>query len=74
MKSIVISIAALVLLSAAALAGELVSVSGASKVALDGYDPVAFFHPCPVRGLLKTSYRQVARRFVAGRLLARCLI
>ena len=42
MKKIVISLAALVLLSAAALAAELVNVSGASKVALDGYDPVAF--------------------------------
>jgi len=35
--------AALVLLSAAALAGELGNVSGASKVAVGGYDPVAFF-------------------------------
>jgi hypothetical protein len=42
MKRRVISIAALVLLSAAALAGEPVSVSGASKVAVGGYDPVAF--------------------------------
>jgi hypothetical protein len=32
-----------VLLSAAALAGELVNVSGASKVAVDGYAAVAFF-------------------------------
>src|SRR5215469_9603198 len=51
MKRIVTSIAALVLVSAATLAGELVNVSGASKVALDGYDPVAFFiESKPVNG------------------------
>ena len=51
MKRIVISLAALVLLSAAALAGELVNVSGASKVALNGYDAVAFFSDSkPVNG------------------------
>lgn len=51
MKRIVTSIAALLLLSTAALAGELVKVSGASKVALDGYDPVAFFTESkPVNG------------------------
>ena len=51
MKRIFTSIAALVLLSAAALAGELVNVSGASKVALNGYDPVAFFTDSkPVNG------------------------
>ena len=51
MKRIVTSIAALLLLSTAALAGELVNVSGASKVALDGYDPVAFFTDSkPVNG------------------------
>jgi YHS domain-containing protein len=37
------SIAALVLLTTSAFAGELVNVAGASGIALDGYDPVAFF-------------------------------
>ncbi len=51
MKTIVQFIAALMLLSASALAGELVNVSGASRVALNGYDPVAFFTDAkPVNG------------------------
>ena len=32
-----------VLVAGAAVAGELVNVSGASRIALSGYDPVAFF-------------------------------
>ena len=43
MKNMFQSIAALVLLPASAFASDLVNVSGASKVALSGYDPVAFF-------------------------------
>ena len=43
MKSIIQSIAALVLLSTSAFAGNLVNVSGASNAAVSGYDPVAFF-------------------------------
>ena len=43
MKTLVTSIVATALLSASALAGELVNVAGASKIALNGYDPVAFF-------------------------------
>ena len=43
MKTILKSIAALLLLSATAFAGDLVNVSGASKVAVSGYDTVAFF-------------------------------
>jgi YHS domain-containing protein len=43
MKFTIISIATAVLLSASVFAGELVNVSGASKIALSGYDPVAFF-------------------------------
>ena len=43
MKNIIKSIAALVLLSASAFAGDLVNVSGASKIAVSGYDTVAFF-------------------------------
>ena len=52
MKTIIIkSIAALVLLAASAFAGEPVNVSGASKVAVSGYDPVAFFTDSkPVNG------------------------
>lgn len=43
MKKILTSLAAVTLLSAAAVAGELVNTSGASGIALSGYDPVAFF-------------------------------
>jgi YHS domain-containing protein len=51
MKTIVKSIAALALLSASVLAGELINVSGASKIAVSGYDPVAFFTDSkPVNG------------------------
>ena len=51
MKTTITSIAALVLLSASALAGDLVNVSGASKAALSGFDPVAFFIDAkPVNG------------------------
>ena len=51
MKTIITSIAAFVLLSASAFAGDLVNVSGASKAALSGFDPVAFFTDAkPVNG------------------------
>ena len=51
MKNIIKSIAALVLLSASAFAGDLVNVSGASKAAVSGYDTVAFFTDSkPVNG------------------------
>ncbi|HZO84988.1 MAG TPA: YHS domain-containing (seleno)protein [Verrucomicrobiae bacterium] len=43
MKTIIQSIAARGPLSASASAGDLVNVSGASKIAVSGYDPVAFF-------------------------------
>ncbi|MFO0984242.1 MAG: YHS domain-containing (seleno)protein [Planctomycetota bacterium] len=43
MKRILRSIATIALLSASGLGGDLVNVSGASHVALSGYDPVAFF-------------------------------
>jgi hypothetical protein len=52
MKSILKFVAAISLLSAAAFAGDLVNVSGASKTAVSGYDPVAFFTDSkPVHGL-----------------------
>ena len=51
MKNTLKSIAAIGLLSASAFAGELVNVSGVSKVAVSGYDPVAFFTDAkPVNG------------------------
>jgi YHS domain-containing protein len=51
MKSIVQAIAIAVFLSASASAADLVNVSGASKVALNGYDTVAFFTDSkPVNG------------------------
>ena len=43
MKRLTQAILALMLLSTPILAGNLVNVSGASKVAVAGYDPVAFF-------------------------------
>jgi hypothetical protein len=42
-KTIINTVAAVLLLTAAVHAGELVNTSGASRIALDGYDPVAFF-------------------------------
>jgi YHS domain-containing protein len=51
MKTIIKSIAAMMLLSASCLAGEVVNVSGVSKIALSGYDAVAFFTDSkPVNG------------------------
>jgi len=51
MKTIIQSIAARGPLSASASAGDLVNVSGASKIAVSGYDPVAFFTDAkPVNG------------------------
>jgi len=51
MKTIIKYIAAIMLLSVSAFAGELVNVSGASKAAINGYDPVAFFTDSkPVNG------------------------
>jgi YHS domain-containing protein len=60
MRKIAQAILILTLLSAPVLAAELVNVSGASRVALDGYDPVAFFTDSrPVNGspFIKTMYR-----------------
>ncbi len=51
MKTIIQSIAALVLLSSSVFAGDLVNVSGASNAALSGFDPVAFHTDAkPVNG------------------------
>ena len=51
MKNIIQSIAAFALLASSAFAGELVNISGASKIAVSGYDPVAFFTEAkPVNG------------------------
>lgn len=51
MKTLLHFAAALALLTTSAFSGELVNVSGASKVALSGYDPVAFFTDAkPVNG------------------------
>ena len=51
MKTTIQSLAALVLLSVSAFAGDLVNVSGASKIAVGGYDTVAFFTDSkPVNG------------------------
>ena len=51
MKHIITSTAALLFLSTSAFAGEMVNVAGASGIALNGYDPVAFFTDSkPVHG------------------------
>ena len=51
MKNTIKFIAALLLLSVSAYAGDLVNVSGASKIAVAGYDTVAFFTDAkPVNG------------------------
>src|SRR5437867_12800437 len=51
MKTILKSIAAILLLATSAFAGNLVNVSGASNAAVSGYDPVAFFTDSkPVNG------------------------
>lgn len=43
MKRVLITIASIAALTTSMFAGQLVNVSGASGIALDGYDPVAFF-------------------------------
>lgn len=51
MKHILTTFAAMLLLAFTAAAGELVNTSGASGIALSGYDPVAFFTDSkPVHG------------------------
>lgn len=51
MRTIVRAFAIALLLTGSALAAELVNVSGASKAAISGYDPVAFFTDAkPVHG------------------------
>ena len=60
MRKITQTILILMLLSGPVLAADLVNVSGASKIALDGYDPVAFFTDArPVNGspFIKATYR-----------------
>ena len=51
MKTIAVMVLALTLLSTPILAADLVNVAGASRIALEGYDPVAFFTDAkPVKG------------------------
>lgn len=51
MKTTIQTIAAIALLSVSAFAADLVNVSGASKIAVSGYDTVAFFTDAkPVNG------------------------
>ena len=68
MKTIIKYIAAILLLTASAFAGELVNVSGASKAAINGYDPVAFFTDSkPVNGSpFITAEHQGATYFFAS--------
>lgn len=52
MKTLFAVVCATLIATAVASAADLVNVSGASQVALDGYDPVAFFTDAkPVHGL-----------------------
>jgi YHS domain-containing protein len=60
MKTIARTVLALILLSSSAFAGDLINVAGASRVALNGYDPVAFFTDAkPVIGspFIRGSYQ-----------------
>jgi YHS domain-containing protein len=60
MKTIARALLALMLMSSSAFAGVLVNVAGASRIALNGYDPVAFFTDAkPVIGspFIKGSYQ-----------------
>ena len=51
MKTIARTLLALTLLSTPVFAGSLVNVAGASHIAIEGYDPVAFFTDAkPVKG------------------------
>jgi len=51
MKSILMPVAVALLTAAPVFAGNLVNVAGASKIAISGYDPVAFFTDSkPVNG------------------------
>jgi YHS domain-containing protein len=51
MKTILRTFVALMLLSTPLLASDLVNVSGADKIAVGGYDPVAFFTDSkPIKG------------------------
>jgi YHS domain-containing protein len=51
MKTIALAVLALTLLSTPIVAADLVNVAGASHVAIEGYDPVAFFTDAkPVKG------------------------
>jgi YHS domain-containing protein len=60
MKRIAHAVMMLLLLSSPVVAADLVNMSGASRIALDGFDPVAFFTDAkPVNGspFIKASYR-----------------
>lgn len=60
MKTMIRTILVVMLISAPVFAADLVNVSGASKVAIAGYDPVAFFTDAkPVNGSpsISASYR-----------------
>ena len=68
MKLFARTVAVLLLLCAPLLAAELVNVSGASRAALSGYDPVAFFTDSrPVNGVERAggySAAELSRRLV----------
>jgi YHS domain-containing protein len=68
MRIIIKSLMAMLMLSVSAFAGELVNVSGASKVAVSGYDPVAFFTDAkPVNGspFITAEYQDATYFFVS---------
>ena len=68
MKNIIRSIAAVALLSVSAYAGDLVNVSGASQVAVSGYDTVAFFTDAkPENGspFISTEYQSATYFFAS---------
>jgi len=67
-KTLITSLGAVLLLAASAYAGELVNVSGASKIAVSGYDPVAFFTDAkPINGspFISAEYQGATYFFVS---------
>lgn len=68
MKSILATAALALLTAAPVLASDLVNVAGASKIAVSGYDPVAFFTDArPVNGspFISASYQGATYLFAS---------
>ena len=65
MKRVLVTIASIAVLATSVFAGQLVNVSGASGIALDGYDPVAFFTlGKPAQGEPRNSATQGGGKYI----------